>query len=95
MLDLLAGSHGKLDRVTLQGFFADHDGKGNKLTTLCNEEKALAAIKAGTLHPFRCPVVRQDGQTVECGGNGVLPDQQILGMNFYIRGIEERVPSAN
>lgn len=24
-----------------------HDGKGNKLTTLLNEEKALAAIKAG------------------------------------------------
>jgi hypothetical protein len=24
-----------------------HDGKGNKLTTLCNEAKALAAIKAG------------------------------------------------
>ena len=25
-----------------------HDGKGNKLTTLCNEAKAMAAIKAGT-----------------------------------------------
>jgi hypothetical protein len=25
-----------------------NDGKGNKLTTLCNEAKALAAIKAGT-----------------------------------------------
>ena len=24
-----------------------HDGNGNKLTTLLNEEKALAAIKAG------------------------------------------------
>jgi hypothetical protein len=24
-----------------------HDGKGNKLTTLCNEEKALGAIKSG------------------------------------------------
>jgi hypothetical protein len=24
-----------------------HDGKGNKLTTLMNEEKALAAIKEG------------------------------------------------
>ncbi len=24
-----------------------NDGKGNKLTTLCNEAKALAAIKAG------------------------------------------------
>ena len=25
-----------------------HDGKGNKLTTLLGEEKALAAIKAGS-----------------------------------------------
>ena len=25
-----------------------HDGNGNKLTTLVNEEKALAAIAAGT-----------------------------------------------
>lgn len=24
-----------------------HDGKGNKLTTLLNEEKAMAAIRAG------------------------------------------------
>ena len=24
-----------------------HDGKGNKLTTLCNEQKAMDAIKAG------------------------------------------------
>ena len=24
-----------------------HDGKGNKLTTLCNEAKAMAAINAG------------------------------------------------
>ncbi|PTM61813.1 BMP family ABC transporter substrate-binding protein [Phreatobacter oligotrophus] len=58
-------------------------------------EATEAAIKAGTLHPFRCPVVRQDGQTVECKGNGALSDEQILGMNFYIRGIEDRVPSAN
>ncbi len=58
-------------------------------------EATEAAIKAGTLHPFRCPVVRQDGQTVECRGNGALTDEQILGMNFYIRGIDDRVPSAN
>ncbi len=58
-------------------------------------EATEAAIKAGTLHPFRCPVVRQDGTTVECKGNGVLADEQILGMNFYIRGIDDRVPSAN
>ena len=30
------------------GYMAQgHDGKGNKLTTLLGEEKALAAIKAG------------------------------------------------
>lgn len=58
-------------------------------------EATEAAIKAGTLHPFRCPVVRQDGTTVECKGNGVLADEQILGMNFYVRGIDDRVPSAN
>ena len=27
-----------------------------------------AAIKAGTLHPFKCPVVDQDGKTLECKG---------------------------
>ncbi|MBN8938064.1 MAG: BMP family ABC transporter substrate-binding protein [Rhizobiales bacterium] len=58
-------------------------------------EATEAAIKAGTLHPFRCPVVRADGQTVECKGNGVLSDEQILGMNFYVRGIDERMPAAN
>lgn len=58
-------------------------------------EATEAAIRAGTLHPFRCPVVRQDGQTVECKGNGVLADEQILGMNFYVRGIDERMPSGN
>ena len=27
-----------------------------------------AAIKAGTLHPFKCPITDQDGKTVECKG---------------------------
>ncbi|HVB02274.1 MAG TPA: hypothetical protein VNE41_01010 [Chitinophagaceae bacterium] len=31
------------------GYMAQgHDGKGNKMTTMLNEVKALAAIKAGT-----------------------------------------------
>ena len=55
-------------------------------------EKTDAAIKAGTLHPFKCPVVAQDGTTVECKGNGALADAQILGMNFYIKGIDDRLP---
>ena len=51
-----------------------------------------AAIKAGTLHPFKCPVVDQDGKTLECKGGTRLDDGQILSMNFYVKGIEDKVP---
>src|SRR3984893_2121337 len=51
-----------------------------------------AAIKAGTLHPFKCPVVDQDGKTLECKGGTRLDDGQILSMNFYVKGIDDKVP---
>jgi basic membrane protein A len=53
---------------------------------------AEAAIKAGTLHPFKCPIIDQDGKEVECKGDGHLDPGQILGMKFYVKGIDERVP---
>jgi len=55
-------------------------------------EETQAAITAGTLHPFKCPVVAQDGSTVECKGGTHLADEQILGMNFYVKGIDEKIP---
>jgi basic membrane protein A and related proteins len=51
-----------------------------------------AAIVAGTLHPFKCPVMDQDGKTVECKGGTHLDAGQILGMNFYVKGIDEKFP---
>ena len=51
-----------------------------------------AAIVAGTLHPFKCPVLGQDGKPVECKGGTHLSDEQILGMNFYVKGIDEKFP---
>jgi basic membrane protein A and related proteins len=51
-----------------------------------------AAITGGKLHPFKCPIVDQDGKTVECKGGANLDDGQILGMNFYIKGIDDKVP---
>ena len=37
-----------ISKTAKGGYMAGgHDGKGNKLTTLCNEEKAMNAIKAG------------------------------------------------
>ena len=37
-----------------------------------------AAINAGKLYPFKCPIVDQDGKTVECKGGDHLDDGQIL-----------------
>jgi simple sugar transport system substrate-binding protein len=51
-----------------------------------------AAIRSGTLHPFKCPVVDQDGKTVECKGGNRLDDFQIRSMNFYVKGIDDKVP---
>ncbi len=55
-------------------------------------EKTEAAIKDGSLHPFGCPVTDQDGKTVECKGGTHLDDGQILSMNFYVKGVDEKMP---
>ena len=55
-------------------------------------EETEAAIKSGKLNPFKCPVVKQDGSTVECKGGTALSDEQVLGMNFYVKGIDDKLP---
>lgn len=50
------------------------------------------AIRTGALNPFTCPVFMQDGAEVPCEGDGALSDGQVLGMNFYVRGIEDALP---
>ena len=37
-------------------------------------EETEAAITAGKLHPFKCPVVGQDGKEVECKGGAHLDE---------------------
>src|SRR4030081_2592146 len=51
-----------------------------------------AAIIAGKLFPFKCPIVGQDGKEVECKGGDHLADGQVLGMNFYVKGIDDKIP---
>jgi simple sugar transport system substrate-binding protein len=51
-----------------------------------------AAIIDGKLFPFKCPVVGQDGNAVECKGGERLADDQVLGMNFYVKGIDDKIP---
>jgi basic membrane protein A and related proteins len=51
-----------------------------------------AGIIAGTVKPFKCPILGQDGKEVECKGSGELAPGQILGMNFYVKGIDDKIP---
>ena len=48
-------------------------------------------IKDGTLHPFTGPIYNQAGELVVPEGE-VAPDGMLLGMNFYVQGIDGEVP---
>ena len=52
-----------------------------------------AALKAGSLHPFTCPMLDQQGAAIECKDGGHLSDAQIRSMNFYVKGIDDRLPA--
>ena len=49
------------------------------------------AIKTGKLHPFTGPITKQDGTVVGEAGKP-LPDGDILGMNWYVKGIDDKLP---
>ena len=51
-----------------------------------------AAITEDRLHPVTGPILTQEGTTVECKGGTHLADEQILGMNFYVKGIDDKIP---
>ena len=54
--------------------------------------KTEAAIKSGALHPFKCPVMDQERQGR--GMQGWQPPRhgQILSMNRYVKGIDDKMP---
>ena len=49
------------------------------------------AIKTGKLHPFTGPITKQDGTVVGEAGKP-LPDGDILGMNWYVKGVDDKLP---
>jgi basic membrane protein A and related proteins len=48
-------------------------------------------IKTGKLHPFNGPITKQDGTVVGEAGKP-LADGDILGMNWYVKGIDDKLP---
>jgi simple sugar transport system substrate-binding protein len=49
------------------------------------------AIAAGTYHPFTGPINKQDG-SVWLAEGAVAPDGDLLGMGFYVEGINAEIP---
>jgi basic membrane protein A and related proteins len=54
-------------------------------------EGSIADIKSGKLVVFSGPVYKQDGTMVVKKGE-VMPDKDINSINFYVKGITEKLP---
>jgi basic membrane protein A and related proteins len=55
-------------------------------------EGMIAAITAGTYHPFTGPINKQDGSVFLAEGE-VATDEQLVSMNFYLEGFVGEIPS--
>ncbi len=55
-------------------------------------EKTTADIASGKLQIFACPVLDQAGKDQCKSGAKTLEDGQILGMNWYVQGIDDKIP---
>jgi simple sugar transport system substrate-binding protein len=54
-------------------------------------EDSIAKIKSGELLPFKGPVTWQDG-TVEAADGSSIPDDELLGLNKFVKGFDDPVP---
>lgn len=57
-------------------------------------EEARLAIAEGRIHPFTGPINKQDGSVWLAAGE-TADDGTLLGMDFYVEGIEGTLPSGN
>ena len=65
-------------------------------TNMPDEVKAMAMqteamIASGELHPFMGPIYNQEG-TMVIGDGEVLDDGTLLGMNWYVQGVDDKLP---
>ncbi|MGU3537310.1 BMP family ABC transporter substrate-binding protein [Methylobacterium sp. A54F] len=92
-------------RAALDGTWTSHDTWGGikdgmvvlaPFANMPDDVKALAeetkaGIVSGKIHPFAGPVVKQDGSLAVKEGE-TAPDPMILGMNWYVKGIDDKLP---
>ena len=54
-------------------------------------EKTEADIKSGKTMVFAGPITKQDG-TIAVKAGDVMPDKEILGLNYYVKGVDDKLP---
>lgn len=54
-------------------------------------EATTEAVASGKLHPFHGPIYKQEG-TLAVKDGTMLSDPDILAMNWYVKGIDEKAP---
>lgn len=54
-------------------------------------QDTIEGIKSGKIHPFQGPVKRQDGTVVAKAG-ARLSDKDLLGMKYYVEGVQGNLP---
>ena len=53
--------------------------------------KTAESIRTGALHPFTGPIRNQAGEVVVAAG-AVADDGMLAGMNFYVEGVDDKLP---
>ena len=54
-------------------------------------QETEAKITSGEFHPFTGPIDKQDG-SMAIGEGEVLDDGTLLGMNWYVKGVDDKLP---
>jgi simple sugar transport system substrate-binding protein len=54
-------------------------------------DEVKQSIVDGTFHPFQGPIKNQKGELVVKAGE-VISDQDLLGLNWYVEGVEGSIP---
>ena len=54
-------------------------------------KETQAKITSGEFHPFTGPIHKQDG-SLAIGEGEVLDDGTLLGMNWYVKGVDDKLP---
>ncbi len=71
---------------------SDYNAKALPAEVVADAQATEAAIRDGTLHPFTGPIHDQEGNLVVKEGE-VMSDGELLGMGYYVQGVDGSVPN--